>query len=296
MDSTSKITILVTGSNGQLGSELRELSAKYSSCNFLFTTRIDLPIEDKSAVDSFFEKYQIAYCINCAAYTAVDKAESEREKAMLINAEAPGFLASACNKHSVKFIHISTDYVYDGSVQHPLKEEDAVGPVNTYGASKLMGEELVIKNNSDSLIIRTSWVYSVYGNNFVKTMLRLLREKESINVINDQKGCPTYAADLAEVIMKFIESMDNGNSYSGIVNYCNEGITTWFDFATAIKEYINSSCSILPVPTSQYPTPAKRPLYSVLDTSKIKNMIKVGIPNWKVSLKKCLDKLKKSNN
>ncbi|MEP6950907.1 MAG: dTDP-4-dehydrorhamnose reductase [Ginsengibacter sp.] len=286
-----KITILVTGSNGQLGSEIRQLSVKYPLYNFLFTTKDDLPIESPGAVKGFFDRQQVNFCINCAAYTAVDKAEIEKEKAFLINADAAGILASACSDHQTKLIHISTDYVYDGSRPVPLKENDAVAPLNVYGQSKLKGEELIIKHYPPALIIRTSWVYSAYGNNFVKTMLRLFKEKESINVVNDQYGCPTYAADLAGIIMNFIEGMKGNPGYTGIVNYCNTGITTWFDFALAIKEIENSSCKVLPVSSSQYPVAAKRPLHSVLDTSKIREMLNTGIPFWKDSLEKCLDVL-----
>jgi len=286
-----KATILVTGANGQLGSEIRHISALYPSYDFLFTTKEDLPIENKDAVKMFFEKQQIDYCINCAAYTAVDKAEVEKEKAFLINADAAGILASICSDHQTKLIHISTDYVYAGNALLPLKEEDAVDPLNVYGWSKLKGEELILNRYPSALIIRTSWVYSSYGNNFVKTMLRLFKEKESLNVVNDQYGCPTYAADLAAIIMKFVEGMENNNEYVGIVNYCNSGITTWFYFAQAIKEFVNSSCKIMPVSTSQYPTAAKRPLYSVLDTSKIKKMLSVDIPSWKDSLHKCLQSI-----
>ena len=290
-----RITILVTGSNGQLGSEIRQLSAKYPSYHFLFTTKNDLPIENTDALKTFFDKQEVDFCINCAAYTAVDKAEIEKEKAFLINADAAGMLASICNEHLVKLIHISTDYVYDGSPKQPLKEDDAVAPLNVYGWSKLKGEELILNRYPSALIIRTSWVYSVYGNNFVKTMLRLFKEKESITVVNDQYGCPTHAADLAGIIMNFIEDMENNIEYAGIVNYCNSGITTWFDFALAIKEFVNSSCKIIPVSTSQYPTAAKRPQYSVLDTSKSRKMFKTDIPFWKDSLQKCLDLLTENN-
>ena len=283
-----KTTILVTGANGQLGSELRQLSMKYPAYKFLFTSKEELAIEDANSLRKFFEKQQVNYCINCAAYTAVDKAETETEKAFLVNADAAGFLASTCNDHHTKLIHISTDYVYDGTSKQALKEEDAVAPLNVYGWSKLKGEELVLNHNSSALIIRTSWVYSLYGNNFVKTMLRLFKGKESINVVNDQYGCPTYAADLAQTIINFVEGTENNNEYNGIVNYCNSGITTWFDFALEIKEFVNSHCKIFPVPTSQYPTPAKRPQYSVLDTSKIKRMLNINIPSWQESLHKCL--------
>jgi dTDP-4-dehydrorhamnose reductase len=284
-----KTTILVTGANGQLGNELRQLSLKFPVYNFLFTSKTELAIENTESLNKFFEKQQINYCINCAAYTAVDKAESEKEKAFLINGDAAGFLASICSDHKAKLIHISTDYVYDGTSKRALKEDDAVAPLNVYGWSKLKGEELVLNHNASALIIRTSWVYSVFGNNFVKTMLRLFKEKDSINVVNDQYGCPTYAADLAAVVMKFIENTEDGNEYNGIVNYSNSGITTWFDFALAIKEFVNSPCKIFPVATSQYPTAARRPQYSVLDTSKIKNTLHIVIPSWKESLYKCLD-------
>jgi dTDP-4-dehydrorhamnose reductase len=291
-----KTTILVTGANGQLGRELRQLSLKFLSYDFLFASKEELAIENTTAVTRFFERQQINYCINCAAYTAVDKAETEKEKAFLINADAAGLLAATCSDHKTKLIHISTDYVYDGTSGNPLKEEDAVAPLNVYGSSKLKGEELVLNHNASALIIRTSWVYSPYGSNFVKTMLRLFKEKESINVVNDQQGCPTYAADLASVIMKFVElTENNNNNYDGIVNYCNGGVTTWFDFALAINEFLESSCKILPVHTAQYPTPAQRPLYSVLDTSRIKNMLHIDIPFWKESLHKCLEVYSKSN-
>ncbi len=280
-------TILVTGSGGQLGMEIWKLSEQYPSYKFLFTTREDLPIEDYKFVKIFFVNHQIDFCINCAAYTAVDKAESEAEKAFLINATAAGNLSLICKAHQTQFIHISTDYVFEGSAGKPYKEEDRVSPINVYGASKLRGEELVLKNNPSAIIIRTSWVYSSFGNNFVKTMLRLLKEKESINVVDDQYGCPTYAADLASVIMKIVERKDKA-SFAGIFNYCNEGVISWCGFAQEIKKIINSKCIVNPITTLQYPTPAKRPQYSVLDTSRIKETFQISIPEWQVSLQKCL--------
>jgi dTDP-4-dehydrorhamnose reductase len=283
-----KVTILVTGANGQLANELKIYSAKNSIDHFLFTNREELPIENVNAVELFFEKNQIDYCINCAAYTAVDKAETEKEKSFLINADAVGGLANICRIHNVKLIHISTDYVYGGSSNIPLKEENAVAPINVYGSSKLKGEEMALKKNPSTLIIRTSWVYSSFGNNFVKTMLHLFNEKDEINVVADQYGSPTYAADLAEVIMKFVEKMKMGNNFSGIVNYSNEGITTWYDFAKEIKVLVKSDCKINSIPTSSYKTAAKRPLYSVLNTSKIKGLLHLEIPSWQESLKKCM--------
>lgn len=283
-------TILVTGSNGQLGRELQKISTQYPAYQFLFTTKENLPIDNFSIVKNYFEAQQIDYCINCAAYTAVDKAESESEKAYLINADATGNLAKVCAQHQAKLIHISTDYVFDGTSSTPYKEEDAIAPINVYGASKLKGEELAFNNNPSSLIIRTSWVYSAFGNNFVKTMVRLLKEKESISVVNDQYGCPTYAADLAAVIMKIIDH-SKLTWIAGIINYCNDGITNWYEFAVTIKEFMKSNCIINAVPSSEYKTLAARPQFSVLDTEKIRNLLGIVIPNWKHSLKSCLQAL-----
>ncbi len=284
--------ILITGANGQLAKELKKTSLQYPSFQFLFTTKEELPVDNTESVSLFFEKNEITFCINCAAYTAVDKAESEKEKAFLINADAVGNLTEICKEHQSKLIHISTDYVYDGSGHTPLKEENAVGPVNIYGSSKLKGEEMALKINPSTLIIRTSWVYSSFGNNFVKTMLRLFKERREINVINDQSGSPTYAADLAEVIMKFVGKMQHGKDFAGIVNYCDAGVTTWYEFAKEIKALVRSDCKINPIPTSWYKTAAKRPPYSVLDTSKIKELLQLEIPSWKESLKKCIGQLR----
>lgn len=292
--SADKIVILVTGASGQLGSEIKNISSNFNEYDFLFTGRNELAIENEGVVKNYFDKQQIHYCINCAAYTAVDKAETEKEKAFLINADAARTLAAVCKAHQTKLIHISTDYVYDGSAEIPLKETDAVAPLNIYGSSKLKGEELILNHNPAALIIRTSWVYSIYGNNFVKTMLRLFKEKENINVVNDQFGCPTYAADLAEIIMKFIVGIQNDNVYNGVVNYCNSGVTTWYHFALAINEYVKSSCNISPVDSSKYATAAKRPQHSILDTTKIEEQLNIDIPFWKDSLHKCL--LVLSNN
>ena len=280
-------TILVTGSGGQLGMEIWKLSEQYPSYKFLFTTKEDLPVNDLKSLKNFFANQQIDYCINCAAYTAVDKAESEKEKSFSINADAAGSLAVICKAHQAQLIHISTDYVFDGTSSIAYKEDDKVSPINVYGLSKLKGEELVLNNNSSAVIIRTSWVYSSFGNNFVKTMFRLLNEKESIKVVDDQYGCPTYAADLATVIMKIVDRKDKA-SIAGIFNYCNAGVTSWYDFAQEIKKIINSKCIIKPIPSEQYPTPARRPQYSVLDTIKIKETFNISIPHWKDSLHSCL--------
>ncbi len=288
-----KKVILVTGANGQLGSELRQIAANFPSFNFLFTTREGLPLDNTEALINFFEKQQVHYCINCAAYTAVDKAEEEKELVFLINSEAVGALASVCSDHQTKLIHISTDYVYDGSRNEPLKEEYAVAPLNVYGWSKLRGEELILNRYPSSLIIRTSWVYSSFGNNFVKTILRLCNERDKLNVINDQFGSPTYAADLAGVIMKFIEEAELNKDHSGIVNYCNGGATSWYEFALAIKSLTGSGCEIFPIPASQYKTAATRPAYSILDTTKIRAMLNLEIPFWKDSVERCIKTLRK---
>ncbi len=282
-------TILVTGSNGQLGSELKELATSYPGYTMVFLGREDLPINDKELVRKIWQQYQPSYLINCAAYTAVDKAETEKEAAMEINGTAVGDLASLCKETGTGMIHISTDYVFNGEATSPLKETDKVDPVNFYGASKLKGEELALQNNPEAIIIRTSWVYSYYGKNFVKTMMRLMNEKESIGVVNDQSGAPTYAADLAEAIMQIIAS---GKWETGIYHYSNQAVITWFEFAVEIKEQLHSNCIVNPISTSQFPTPAKRPAYSVMDLSKIQNTYSIKIKDWKESLATCINKLK----
>ena len=278
-------TILVTGANGQLGSEINFIAKNYPAYNFIFAGRSILSIVDDDAVNVFFEKNKIDFCINCAAYTAVDKAENENENAILANATAVGYLAKACKKHHTKFIHISTDYVFDGNATEPYKTDDNTNPVNFYGSTKLQGEQIAMKENEESIIIRTSWVYSSVGINFVKTMIRLMNDKESVGVVNDQYGSPTYAADLANAIMQIITGNKNHKS---IYHYSNTGNISWYDFATEIAAQIKTNCIVNPIPTAQFPTPAKRPSYSVFDTSKITADFGVEILDWKVSLGKCL--------
>jgi dTDP-4-dehydrorhamnose reductase len=281
-------TILVTGSNGQLGKELQQLAAAYPQYKFVFASREDLKLHHFPLVENFFIGVQPQYCINCAAYTAVDKAESEPDMAMLVNGEAVGNLAAICKKYNTKLIHISTDYVFDGESETPYKEDDPTGPINTYGRSKLLGEQLCIKEDDEAIIIRTSWVYSAYGHNFVKTMMRLMSERNDINVVNDQIGSPTHAADLAKAILHII---DSGKWQSGIYHYSNEGKISWYEFAVAIKELTKSNCIIHGIPTSAYPTPAKRPHFSLLNKSKIAATFHLNIPHWKVSLAKCIERL-----
>lgn len=280
--------ILVTGAKGQLGSELQQLADNYPDFYFIFTDKEELSIIDASAVNSFFDEYRPAYCINCAAYTAVDKAESDAALAELLNATAVQYLAEACTKYKTKFVHISTDYVFDGKATAPIKEDALPNPVSVYGETKLKGEEMAMKFNPDTILIRTAWVYSSFGHNFVKTMLRLMSEREQINVVNDQKGTPTYAADLAAAILQIISS---GKWLPGIYHYTNEGEISWYDFAVAIKESSGSACVVNPIPTSAYPTPAIRPAYSVFNKEKIKATFGVTIPDWKESLKRCMELL-----
>ena len=280
--------ILVTGTGGQVGSEIKSLAASYPQYDFLFTTRNELPVSDRKSVEEFFRHHQPAYCINCAAYTAVDKAESETEQAFDVNANAVGYLARASAQVGTKFIHISTDYVFDGSSSTPYREDDRTNPLGIYGLSKLKGEALCLLNNPESMIIRTAWVYSTYGSNFVKTMMRLMKEKAEINVVNDQTGSPTYAADLAEAILQII---NNKKWEPGIYHFANAGTTTWFGFASAIKSLINSNCKINPVTSGEYPTKAKRPSFSLLDTNKIRQTFGIEIPQWNESLQRCLSKM-----
>lgn len=286
--------ILVTGKNGQLGSELQAIASQYPQYDFLFTDRDTLDITNRDEIDDFFAKKLPQFCINAAAYTAVDKAETERDLAMRVNAEAVGYLALACKKYNTKFIHISTDYVFDGTANEPYKEEDELNPVNFYGLTKLMGEKLAISNNPGTIIIRTSWVYSSYGSNFVKTMIRLMSERNAVNVVNDQYGSPTYARDLAEAILVMIKSFGaTFLSAGGIYHFSNNGAISWFDFASAIKEFTASSCMVSPIPTYSYPTPAKRPFYSVFDKTKISSSFDIAIKDWKKSLQNCFAELRK---
>ncbi len=285
---TETAAIMVTGSTGQLGSELKDIQAQFSNYRFHFFSRNELSITDEEAVTNAFKSVRPSFLINCAAYTAVDLAEVERENAISINADAVGILASICKQHNTCFLHLSTDYVFDGKNSRPWKETDDVNPVSFYGETKLAGERLAMQNNGDSLIIRTSWVYSQYGKNFVKTMLRLMEEKQSINVVNDQIGSPTYAADLAQAILQIIDSK---KWVGGIYHFSNDGAISWYDFAQEIKKSIGSKCTINSISTSQFPTPAKRPAYSVLDNSKIKQVYGVKSKDWRQSLDACIQKL-----
>jgi dTDP-4-dehydrorhamnose reductase len=280
--------VLVTGSNGQLGSEIRDLVSFYPEFEFIFLDRKTLTLEDLSNLEQIFDQYQPSFFINCAAYTAVDRAETEQETAYLINAEAVGQIAAQCKKHNCRLVHISTDYVFNGKSDHPFSVDDQKGPINIYGKTKLAGEELAQKEDPDVMIIRTSWVYSSYGKNFVKTMVRLMQEKESINVVNDQFGSPTYAADLATALLEILKS---GKWEPGIYHYSNEGVITWYEFAVEIKALSHSYCLVNPVGTESYPTPAQRPRYSAMNSEKIKQTYSLPIHNWKESLAACFRKM-----
>lgn len=283
------LNVLVTGSKGQLGSEIKELSVNYDY-NFFFTDRTNLDITNENELRSFIQTNNIDTIINCAAYTAVDKAEEEKEQADLVNRKAIKKLAKVSNAYGAKLIHISTDYVFDGKAYKPYVEEFQTNPNSVYGQTKLNGEiELIKINPKNSIIIRTSWVYSSYGANFVKTMLRLGKEKESLGVIFDQVGTPTYANDLAQVILDILPKIDNQKTQ--IYHYSNEGVLSWYDFAKEIMKMTKIDCQINPIETYQYPTPAKRPHYSLLNKAKIKKEFKIEIPYWKDSLDKCLKKM-----
>lgn len=276
--------VLVTGAHGQLGSEINFLSSLLETHSFTFYDHQDLDITSAEQVEAHLSQgYEVL--INCAAYTAVDKAESEKEKAFQINGEAVGVLAKACKKYNCKMVHVSTDFIFDGMLARPLMEDDQPNPVSVYGASKLEGEKQLLENNSDSVLIRTSWVYSSFGNNFVKTILRLCKERESLNVIYDQVGTPTYARDLAAFILRVI----TGDKWvAGIYNFSNEGVCSWYDFAIAIRDIAGLKTKINPIETYQYPTPAVRPKYSVLNKRKVKETYGIEIAYWRSSLEECM--------
>lgn len=283
-----KNKIVVVGSTGQLGNELKQLAIEYPDYEFFFFDRKELDIVQKEKVLKKIQEIKPQFLVNCAAYTAVDKAETDFETAFEVNSKAVRNLALACAAHDVRFVHISTDYVFDGTAKQPYKEDNPTSPANIYGQSKLKGEEEAFHNNKDSIIIRTAWVYSTFGNNFVKTMLRLMKTRPEIKVVNDQLGTPTYAADIAEAIMKIITS---AKWVPGIYHFTNEGIISWYDFALKIKQLTNASSEVYPIPTEEYPTPAKRPQYSVLDKTSIQKTFGITIKNWEESLKVCIAKM-----
>lgn len=283
--------ILITGANGQLGSELRELLKDNNSFNVLFADRNTLDVSDRAAVDKFFLANRINIVVNCAAYTAVDKAESEQQLCYNVNERGVQNIAMACDHSEAFLIHISTDFVFSGETNIPLTESNMVNPKNIYGTSKLAGERMIKSYAENHIIIRTSWLYSSFGNNFVKTILRLVQEKDALNIVFDQVGTPTYARDLALVIVKLLQR-DNLRETRGTFHYSNEGVTSWYDFAVAIAEISGLKTPIFPIETSQYKTPAQRPKYSVLNKQKIKTTFGIQIPHWRESLTECMKQLK----
>jgi len=285
------IPILVTGSNGQLGSELRKLSLTETSFLWHFTDVDTLDITNPKSLESYLKLYRIQFCVNCAAYTAVDKAEDEPELAQLVNATAVKNLADACERNHATLIHISTDYVFDGMHFKPYIETDAINPVSSYGRSKAEGENILHQHNCRSVIIRTSWLYSAFGNNFVKTMLRLGKERNELRVVADQAGTPTWAADLAAAILHMLHCAQKLESKE-IFHYSNEGLISWYDFAQSIMELEQLNCKVIPISSDEYPVRTKRPYYSVLDKSKFRTWAKTEVPYWKDSLVKCLEEIR----
>lgn len=280
--------ILITGANGQLGNEMRLLAEVNKEYTYFFTDVAELDICDEQAVMNFVTDHQIDIIVNCAAYTAVDKAEDDRELCDKLNHFAPGYLAKAIQSRGGYLVQVSTDYVFDGTAHIPYKEEQATSPDSVYGTTKLAGEQEAMKYCSNTMIIRTAWLYSTFGNNFVKTMIRLGKEKEALGVIFDQIGTPTYARDLAVAIFAAI----NKGIIPGIYHYSNEGVCSWYDFTQMIHHLAGiGTCKLRPLHTEEYPTKANRPHYSVLDKTKIKETYGIEIPYWVDSLKECIDKL-----
>lgn len=287
--------ILVTGAYGQLGNELNILQGNYPEWKFMFTDVDSLDITNETVVQKYFAENNIDFVINCAAYTAVDKAESDEETAAKVNALAPKLLGFYSKLSGAKLIHVSTDYVFAGDANQPYSEDYDVNPQGVYGQTKLDGEQNCIRENSNTVIIRTSWLYSTFGNNFVKTMLRLGKERGELGVVFDQVGTPTYATDLASSILQIIEisEKESDKFIPGIYHFSNEGVASWYDFAKEIFEISGVKCKVNPVLSDQFPTPAKRPHFSVLNKSKIRDTFNIAIPYWKESLKVCIDRLEK---
>lgn len=282
--------LLVTGSKGQLGNELRELAVDFPQFEFLYTDIEELDITDEAKVDDFFSEHKPDAIINCAAYTAVDKAETDEATAYLINATAVGILARAASKYKALMVHISTDYVFDGTACKPYLETDTTNPVSAYARTKYAGEQAVLKYAANAVIIRTSWLYSAFGNNFIKTILKYGKERGLLNIVFDQTGTPTYARDLATAVLTIIP-MAVKNSGIEVYHYSNEGVTSWYDFAKTIVEFSGIECRINPIVTKDYPLPATRPFFSVLNKSGIKEKFTLEIPYWRDSVKHCMLRL-----
>jgi dTDP-4-dehydrorhamnose reductase len=285
--------ILVTGSNGQLGWELSQLEKAYSNFEFVFVDRNALDLSKPNEINGIVNLFSPDAIINTAAYTAVDKAETEVALAHTINATAVAEFARIAKAHNIPFITYSTDYVFGGHASAPYLPDTKIEPINAYGKTKADGEKMALDLNPNTIIIRTSWVFSSHGNNFVKTMLRLMKERDALNIVGDQKGRPTYAKDLAIATLQMLTQMNQGKHFSGIYHYANEGVTTWFGFAEKIKAFAELECDLKAISSEQFPTPAKRPKYSVLSTEKIEHALGISIPHWETALEACIAILKK---
>lgn len=285
----SEPLVLITGAAGQVGQALLDLAPAFPCFRLLPASRQALDITDPGVVDRFFSAHPVRYCINCAAYTAVDKAETEPEQARLVNVDGTANLARACRHRGAALLHLSSDYVYHNALNRPLKEDDPTEPAGVYARTKLEGERQAMTLHHQTMVIRSSWIYGISGQNFVKTMLRLGRERGQLRVVYDQVGAPTYAADLARALLIIVEQIDRGLAgWPGIYNYANEGVTSWYDFSKAIFEISGTECRVEPVLSRDFPTPAKRPHFSVLDKEKIKSTFGLDIPQWRESLHRCL--------
>lgn len=284
-------TILVTGANGQLGNSIRLLAKHYPQYNFLFTDVDTLDITDPQAVGKAIKDNQVDYVVNCAAYTAVDKAEDDEELCRRLNSYAVGVLGKAAHEAGAKMVHVSTDYVFSGTSYLPYKETDETRPVSAYGRTKLAGEQILQEVCPEAVIIRTAWLYSEFGSNFVKTVLRLGKERDELRFVFDQIGTPTYAGDLAAAVMAVVTADEKGAYVPGIYHYSNEGVCSWYDFTVKILEIAGIACRVFPIETEEYPTRAVRPPYSVLNKKKIKETYGVTVPHWEESLRVCMEKL-----
>lgn len=281
--------ILVTGSNGQLGNSIREIAGSFPQYHFHFTDIAELDITGAQAVKQMVMQQDIHCIINAAAYNAVDRAESEPQIARLLNAEAVGNLARAAAGTDALLVHVSTDYVFDGTSHQPISEDQVPKPISAYARSKYAGEQQALSLNKKSVVVRTSWLYSEYGSNFMKSMIRLGKEREALGVVYDQIGTPTYAGDLAEALLTLLPQFDK-LSQPEIFHYSNEGVAGWYDFAVAIHKLAGIKCNVKPIPTSEYPLPAPRPMYSVMAKEKIKSSFGITIPHWRESLERCMAK------
>ena len=284
-------TILITGSNGQLGNEMQQAAVRFPNFNYIYTDVAELDICDKGALDAFVKANNVNVIVNCAAYTAVDKAEDDVELCYKINRDAVRNIAEVASENKVKVVHVSTDYVFDGTNYLPYTEDMPVCPATVYGKSKLEGEQVLLENCKESVILRTAWLYSSFGNNFVKTMMKLGVERDSLGVIFDQVGTPTYAADLADAIMQLISSE---TFVPGIYHFSDEGVCSWYDFTKTIHRMANITCDVKPIETKDYPARTPRPHFSVLNKGKIKSTYGISIPHWEVSLEKCIGLLHNS--